>query len=563
MKPIITVLCILFTVCSYAQVPSGINYQALALDVDGEVLANKQIAVRISFLDEFQSDNVLYQEIHQVSTDAGGLFTLILGQGTVSMGSFDDLTWSSNQKSLSVEIDENGGENFIEVGELQLLTVPYAFHARTVENNDDADADPENELINELKLTENLLEITDAGGTKSVDLSVLVKDGDFDETNEIQEILTDGTSGNISISDGSELLINVDDADADETNELVTELKLIDDFLELTEGGNTKSVDLSELKNDLDANPANELLEEVLLEGSVLRLTDAGGTRNVDLTSLIEDADADATNEIQELSTDGTSGNISISNGSTLTLMVDDADADATNEIQDIYLDGSILKITGGSGSIDIGDGVNTDNQNLSFDGTNISITNGNSVDLSELIEDDDSSITNEIQDLSTDGTAGNIRISEGSTINLNVDDHDADPENEIQDLFLDGSVLKITGGSAEIEIGSGTNTDNQNLSFDGESLSISGGNSVDFGSSFWAKTGNEISDAEEEYLGTNNEADLRIVTNGSERMIIKSDGKFGIGVSVPEHAIHIETETTPTSSLDEPIFQQGNSAVF
>ncbi|WP_168731311.1 hypothetical protein, partial [Robertkochia marina] len=54
----------------------------------------------------------------------------------------------------------------------------------------------------------------------------------------------------------------------------------------------------------------------------------------VDGGAYYDDPDADATNEIQDITTDGSAGNLSLSSGSTLTLNVDDADADPTNEIQ-------------------------------------------------------------------------------------------------------------------------------------------------------------------------------------------------------------------------------------
>jgi len=84
----------------------------------------------------------------------------------------------------------------------------------------------------------------------------------------------------------------------------------------------------NDLIDDADADPTNELQDWSNLPGIPAELSD--GTDDVD------DADADPTNELQDISTDNTSGNITLSNGSTLTLNVDDADTDATNELQQL-----------------------------------------------------------------------------------------------------------------------------------------------------------------------------------------------------------------------------------
>ncbi|MCF8218727.1 MAG: hypothetical protein K9J21_07070, partial [Bacteroidales bacterium] len=157
--------------------------------------------------------------------------------------------------------------------------------------------------------------------------------------------------------------------------------------------------------------------------------------------------DADATNEIQDISTDGTAGNISISSGSTLNLNVDDADADPNNEIQSLSLTNDTLFLSQ-DGNVNLDKYLdNTDNQTLSTDGTagDISIENGNGITLN--VDDADNTIGNEYQDLSTDGTSGNVQITDGTNVNINVDDADASQSNELQDLSIDstGRVFDIS----------------------------------------------------------------------------------------------------------------------
>jgi hypothetical protein len=69
----------------------------------------------------------------------------------------------------------------------------------------------------------------------------------------------------------------------------------------------------------------------------------------------------------------------------------DDADADPTNEIQDLDVTNNVLSITNNSSATQINlasyQGTNTDEQLLSLDGTEISISGGNTVDLNPILD--------------------------------------------------------------------------------------------------------------------------------------------------------------------------------
>jgi len=136
-----------------------------------------------------------------------------------------------------------------------------------------------------------------------------------------------------------------------------------------------------------------------------------------------DDADADPSNELQDISLAGT--NLTLSDGSTIDLSIiqdgtEDADKDTTNEIQNLNLNNNILTITKNPNATQISlaqySGTNTDNQELSLTGTNLSISGGNSVNL--------------------------ITLQDG------VDDADNNPLNELQNISLEGDTLEITGGN-------------------------------------------------------------------------------------------------------------------
>ncbi len=138
---------VLFAYCllpifSFAQL-RGINYQAVAIDengkeivgmdLSGQAIHNKTIAVRFSILSESSIGTVLYQEAHTTNTDRYGLFSLIIGDGTVtSLGQYQfliDIPWSTAKQFLKVEIDIKNTDDYKLMSIQQFMAVPYAFYA--------------------------------------------------------------------------------------------------------------------------------------------------------------------------------------------------------------------------------------------------------------------------------------------------------------------------------------------------------------------------------------------------------------------------------------------------
>src|SRR4030095_1161262 len=131
MKKILTVTAILFLwIFMNAQVPQGINYQAVARTADGVIIPTQNIGVRFSILDGSVTGGVLYSETHTVVTNSYGLFTLAIGKGTPVTSTFPSINWASGtDKFLKVEIAPAGGSNYQLQGTTQLLSVPYALYS--------------------------------------------------------------------------------------------------------------------------------------------------------------------------------------------------------------------------------------------------------------------------------------------------------------------------------------------------------------------------------------------------------------------------------------------------
>lgn len=88
----------------------------------------------------------------------------------------------------------------------------------------------------------------------------LITEVDGDPTNELQDVLHNGSPGHVMVANGnhsSEVYINVNDADADPTNELNTTVVLNGTSLDITDGGGTISADLSSLQDTDWATGAN------------------------------------------------------------------------------------------------------------------------------------------------------------------------------------------------------------------------------------------------------------------------------------------------------------------
>ena len=118
----------------HAQAPQKFNYQAVARDGSGNLIANQNVSFRISLLQGSAIGTIVYQETHLKTTNAYGQANLIIGSGTVVTGTFSSISWGSNAYFIKTEMDAAGGNAFALMGTSQLLSVPYALYAKSAEN---------------------------------------------------------------------------------------------------------------------------------------------------------------------------------------------------------------------------------------------------------------------------------------------------------------------------------------------------------------------------------------------------------------------------------------------
>lgn len=115
--------------------PNKLNYQAVARNAGGNVLVNQAISVRFTFHSASPGGSVEYQETQPLSTNQFGLFTAMIGTGTVTLGSWSGITWGAADQYLQVEYDPAGGSSYLNMGTSQLVSVPYAMQSGTSQDN--------------------------------------------------------------------------------------------------------------------------------------------------------------------------------------------------------------------------------------------------------------------------------------------------------------------------------------------------------------------------------------------------------------------------------------------
>ena len=95
----------------------------------GEVIGNKSVSLKITILSESIDGSSVYNETHAKKTDASGLISLQIGNGTVISGIFTNIDWGGASHFIKLEADFSGGSNYVVLGTQELMSVPYAMYA--------------------------------------------------------------------------------------------------------------------------------------------------------------------------------------------------------------------------------------------------------------------------------------------------------------------------------------------------------------------------------------------------------------------------------------------------
>lgn len=195
MKKLLTIsILIIATVALIAQVPEKMSYQAVVRDAGGLLVTNSTVGMQISILQGSATGTPVYVETQTPVTNDNGLVSIEIGEGTPISGTFSGIDWSSGIFFIKSETDPSGGTSYSISGTSQILSVPFALFAKTAENVDFTELDPE-------------FESSVASGITATDTdnwnNKLDKEIDGSTTNEIQTISKSGSIVTLSKAGGS------------------------------------------------------------------------------------------------------------------------------------------------------------------------------------------------------------------------------------------------------------------------------------------------------------------------------------------------------------------------
>ena len=125
--------------------PQSFSYQTVIRDAGFNIMANQEVVLKLSIVEDDPQGAMVYQEKHVETTSAIGLINLFIGEGNVSSGSFDAIDWANHTYFLEVAIDLDNDDNFIIMGTSQLRSVPYALYALNAGNANQGPAGPQGE----------------------------------------------------------------------------------------------------------------------------------------------------------------------------------------------------------------------------------------------------------------------------------------------------------------------------------------------------------------------------------------------------------------------------------
>jgi hypothetical protein len=124
---------VLLTASVFAQAPEKMSYQAVIRDADNNLVTNQAVGMQISILQTTVNGTAVYTETHTLTTNANGLASVEIGNGTVVSGDFATINWANGLYFIKTETDLTGGTSYTITGTSQLLSVPYALHAKMAE----------------------------------------------------------------------------------------------------------------------------------------------------------------------------------------------------------------------------------------------------------------------------------------------------------------------------------------------------------------------------------------------------------------------------------------------
>ncbi|MDT0675849.1 hypothetical protein [Autumnicola musiva] len=505
-KMILLTLIILTGINVVAQTPEKISYQAVIRDNSNKLITGSEISLKIILRRKSPTGAIVYEETHYKSTNANGLVSLQIGSGNINTGNFSSINWVQGPYFVETQVDAQGGNDYSIIGVSEMMSVPYALHAKSADQIAGA-------------ITES--QISDLFHYSDEDINGQEKAFEGWDKNS-----SDDFDGNFYSLKDMPIIYTADQIDSlvlkMETAEGVMQsLSLNNNKLSIS-GGNSIAF------NNWDMDATDDFSGEF---SDLKNIPNIYTSAEVD--SLMVNTGGDGT--VQSLNLEGEQ--LSISGGNSITF--NNWDMDATDDFSGNYPDlqnkpelfsgnyqdllntpniytsaevDSIMVNSGGDGTV----------QSLNLEGEQLSISGGNSIAFNNWDMDATDDFSGEYQDLQNkpelfSGNYQDLFNIPNIYTSAEVDSLivNAGGSGTVQSLKLDGEQLSISGGnsitfnnwdmdatddfsgeyqdllnipniytSAEVDslmVNAGGDGTVQSLNLDGEQLSISGGNSITF----------------------------------------------------------------------------------
>ena len=330
LKSALVVVFIWLTIDTSAQSAyEGIRYQAILRDGSGSVISGQNVSLRMTI---YQKGDLVngYIETHETFTNIMGLINLTIGNGIPIQNTFSSINWgksTSNPFFIKIEFSDNDGNTFLTFGESQLLSVPYAMYAKNVENVNDADANPLNE-IQDLSLSGNILEISLNSASTLIDLSPYLDNTDA-------QVLSFGLDDTLHLTGGGKVYLGIYDID----NRFKAHIA------QYTLDQSALALRLQNLSDSAATNYSTGISNSASIQNDSARLNQAkNDLKNTqDSVSVLYSAafkDSSSTNEIQNILINVTNDSLLISDGQGIALnKLFEAASIAIDSLEDAYND--------------------------------------------------------------------------------------------------------------------------------------------------------------------------------------------------------------------------------
>jgi len=507
---IILFVLLLFSFRIFAEVPEKVSFQAIVRDGQNNLVTIRSIEMKISILQGSSNGNVVYAETQTPTTNINGLVSFEIGTGVLVLGNFESINWSNGPYFIKTETDTDGGNKYTISGTSQLISVPYAIHAKTVDNITETDPGFKSSVAGSITAAN----VNDWNNKLSNEI-------DGSTTNEIQALsirhdtifLSQGGfaklpprfDGNYNSLTNAPVKLSAfsndvgyltTEVDGSITNEIQT-LRIGHDTIFLSNGGfvklppgfDGKFTSLTSVPVNLDIDSTNDFDGQYSsLSGKPTRLSAFSN----DVGYLTTEVDGSITNEIQTLRIGHDT--IFLSNGgfvklppgfdgkfTSLTSVPVNLDIDSTNDFDGQYssLSGKPTRLSAFSNDVgylttEVDGSITNEIQTLRIGHDTIFLSNGGFVKLPPGFDGKFTSLTSVPVNLDIDSTNdfdGQYSSLSGKPTRLSAFSNDVgyltaevdgSITNEIQSLSIAGTVISLSNGGSSVTLPAST------LSLDG-----------------------------------------------------------------------------------------------